>query len=80
MEHMDYIRRMMAYSDQVHTFNFAKKKSMEEGRQEGLEEGLEKGKLEGKREDAKAMLADGLDPARVARITKLPKKQIMALR
>jgi hypothetical protein len=62
MEHMDYIRRMMAYSDQVHTFNFAKKKSMEEGRQDGLKEGLEKGRLEGKREDAKAMLADGLTP------------------
>jgi hypothetical protein len=29
---------------------------------------------------AKSMLAYGLDPVAVARITKLPKKQIMAMR
>jgi len=31
----------------------------------------------GVRQTAKSMLADGLDPARVARITNLPKAQIM---
>jgi predicted transposase/invertase (TIGR01784 family) len=68
MEHMDYIRKMMAYSDSVHSLEFAKKK--------GLEEGMRKGKQEA----AQSMLAEGLDPALVARITKLPKKQIMAMR
>jgi hypothetical protein len=68
MEHMDYIRQMMAYSDRVHALDFAKKK----GRLEGEAIGMEKA--------AKSMLAEGLDPAIIARITKLPKKQIIALR
>jgi predicted transposase/invertase (TIGR01784 family) len=44
------------------------------------EEGEKKGFVDGMLKAAKSMLADGLDPARVARITKLPKKQVMALR
>jgi predicted transposase/invertase (TIGR01784 family) len=40
----------------------------------------EEGFVDGMLKAAKSMLADGLDPARVARITKLPKKQVMALR
>jgi len=39
----------------------------------------ERGFGKGVRRTAKSMLADGLDPTRVARITQLPKKQIMAL-
>jgi predicted transposase/invertase (TIGR01784 family) len=46
----------------------------------GRAKGIARGKQEGKLEDAKSMLAEGLDPALVARVTKLPKKQIMAMR
>jgi hypothetical protein len=37
-------------------------------------------KKQGRMETAKAMLKDGLNPTRVARITKLPKEEILALR
>jgi hypothetical protein len=40
------------------------------------EEGIEIGVIK----TTKSMLAEGLDPALIARITKLPKKQILAMR
>jgi len=55
-------------SDYENTIEYAKK------------EGLEKGVLKGILKTAKNMLKDGISPARVARITQLPKEQIMALR
>jgi hypothetical protein len=39
-----------------------------------------KAEVRGFMKAAKSMLAYGLDPVAVARITKLPKKQIMAMR
>jgi predicted transposase/invertase (TIGR01784 family) len=42
--------------------------------------GIAKGRVEGFMKAAKRMLADGLSPARVARITNLPKEQILAMR
>jgi predicted transposase/invertase (TIGR01784 family) len=48
--------------------------------EEASDEWFKKGMNEGKQEDAQSMLAEGLDPALVARITKLPKEQIMAMR
>jgi predicted transposase/invertase (TIGR01784 family) len=42
----------------------------------GKADGIDKGILK----SAKAMLADGLSTTRVARITNLPKKQILAMR
>jgi hypothetical protein len=42
--------------------------------------GLKRGLTQGIIETAKSMLKEGLDFALVARITKLPKKQVMALR
>jgi predicted transposase/invertase (TIGR01784 family) len=50
------------------------------GRARGIAKGIAKGKEEGKLEDAQSMLAEGLDPALIARITNLPKKQILAMR
>jgi len=44
------------------------------------ERSKERGRREGKREDAKNMLAEGFEPALIARITKLPKARIMALK
>jgi len=47
-----------------------------EGRAEGREEGLELGKAEAKLEIAKAMLAEGIDPALVERATGLSRAMI----
>jgi len=63
-----YEANMKYSSDYENTIEYAKK------------EGLEKGVLKGLLKAAKNMLKDGLSPARVARITQLPKEQIMALR
>jgi hypothetical protein len=38
------------------------------------------GRKQGKLDDAKIMLADGLEPRLIARYTKLPLKQIRAIR
>jgi len=62
-EFMQYEREMMAFSDHAHALEFADKK------------GFGKGVLA----VAKSMLQDGLSLARIARITKLPKEQIIAL-
>jgi predicted transposase YdaD len=74
------------------TIDYAKKTSRQEGVAKGRKEGVAIGKTRGiaigrkegvaigKSEDAKSMLAYGLDPTAVARITKLPKKQILAMR
>jgi predicted transposase/invertase (TIGR01784 family) len=65
---MSYEREMKYYSDYVHTVAFAEKK------------GVEKGEKRGVLRTAKNMLKDGLSLTRVARITKLPKEEILALR
>ncbi|MDR2732547.1 MAG: hypothetical protein LBB36_04940 [Fibromonadaceae bacterium] len=65
---MDYKSEMKRFSDHANALAYAKKK--------GVLQGIAKGMLKA----AKSMLAEGLDPALVARITKLPKKQVMALR
>jgi hypothetical protein len=53
---------------------------MEKGLQEGLQKGLEKGKLEEKRKIALEMVKEGLSTQLIARITKLNKEEIEALR
>ena len=68
----DYEANMKYSSDYENTIEYAKK--------EGLEKGEKKGVLKGILKTAKNMLKDGISPARVARITQLPKEQIMALR
>lgn len=50
-----------------------------EGKLEGKIEGKIEGKLEGKLETAKAMLAEGLDPSLVIKVTKLPAEEIERL-
>jgi predicted transposase/invertase (TIGR01784 family) len=71
-ELMSYEREMKYFSDYAHTVEFVEKKGMEKG----MEKGVKKGILQ----TAKAMLKDGLDLAFIARYTKLPKKEILALR
>jgi predicted transposase/invertase (TIGR01784 family) len=63
-ELLDYEESMKYMDDNRAIIDYAKKE----------------GEARGFMKAAKFMLADGLDPARVARITKLPKKQIMAMR
>ena len=52
-----------------------KKREREKGKQEGLKEGAQNSKIE----IAKAMLADGMDISRVAKLTNLSVKEVAAL-
>ncbi len=67
-----YEAAMMNRYDYEATIAYAKKEGIGIGEERGIGKGLLR--------TAKSMLIDGIEPARVARITKLPKKQIMALR
>jgi predicted transposase/invertase (TIGR01784 family) len=51
----------------------------DEGLQEGLKKGLQQGRQEGIRDTARAMLAEGLEPAFVAKVTGLPMREVAAL-
>ncbi|MHB1681655.1 MAG: Rpn family recombination-promoting nuclease/putative transposase [Bacilli bacterium] len=62
-----YINRDMAIRD------------LNQMKREAREEGLEEGKLEGKLETAKAMLEDGLNVARVSRLTGIPIEELERL-
>ena len=55
------------------------KREREKGKQEGLKAGKEAGKQESKIEIAKAMLAEGMEISKVARLTKLSIKEVTAL-
>jgi predicted transposase/invertase (TIGR01784 family) len=63
-ELMDYESDMKRFSDHMNALAYADEK------------GVKKGILQ----TAKSMLKDGISPMRVARITKLPRKEILALR
>ena len=52
-----------------------KKREREKGKQEGLKEGAQNSKIE----IAKAMLADGMEIAKVAKLTNLSVKEVTAL-
>jgi predicted transposase YdaD len=78
-----YRKSMRNIDERQLVIDFAEKKSeakgIAKGRREGRAKGVAVGEARGFMKAAKSMLADGLSPARVARITKLPKKQIMAM-
>ncbi len=75
-----YEAAMMNRYDYEASIAYAKKTGVVEGIGIGEKRGISIGVGKGVLRTAKSMLRDGLEPARVARITKLPKKQIMALR
>jgi len=52
----------------------------EQGLQKGIEQGIEQGVLNEKREIARSMLADGMELARITRLTGLSEAEIIALR
>ena len=55
-------------------------KGMEKGMERGMEKGLRRGREQGREEIARGLLATGADPEFVARITKLPLKEIEKLK
>jgi predicted transposase/invertase (TIGR01784 family) len=63
-------------NDYLNAMNTAKKR----GIAEGIEKGIERGKAEALRETARSMLAEGMAPASIAKITSLPIGEIEALR
>jgi predicted transposase/invertase (TIGR01784 family) len=79
-ELLDYEESMKYMDDNRAIIDYAKKEGRREGEARGIAIGRARGKAEGFMKAAKSMLAYGLDPVAVARITKLPKKQIMAMR
>ena len=66
-ELMDYESDMKRFSDHANALAYAKEK--------GVTQGITQGVMQ----TAKNMLKEGLKPTLVARITKLPKEQILAL-
>jgi len=74
-----YEANMKYISDYNNTIEYAKKEGVAIGEARGVARGEKQGFLKGILQTAKNMLAEGFDPACVARITKLPKKQVMAL-
>jgi len=75
MEWSEYISRHKAKHDRYAEKKYAMEKGMAEGRAEGLAEGLAMSRSE----IARNMLGDGVEPALVARYTKLPLKAVKAL-
>jgi predicted transposase/invertase (TIGR01784 family) len=71
-----YEANMMNRYDYEATIAYAKK----EGETRGLEKGVSIGFEKGKSEIARSMLSEGMEPALVARYTKLPLKAVKALR
>jgi len=71
-ELMDYESDMKRFSDHANALAYAKEKGIAIGDAKGVKRGI--------LQTAKSMLKDGLSPMRVARITKLPRKEILALR
>ena len=71
----------MKYLDDYNaTIEYAKKEAKREGMEKGVAIGKKKGFVDGILQAAKNMLNEGLKPRTVARYTKLPLEQIMALK
>jgi len=65
---MNYESDMKRFSDHMNALAYAEEK------------GIAKGEVKGLKRAARNMLNEGLNPTLVARITKLPRKEILALR
>jgi flagellar biosynthesis/type III secretory pathway protein FliH len=95
MEKEEYKKSVLEYEDVQAAVQYARELGIEEGREQGLEQGreqgleqgreqgLEQGRKEGreveKRLLARNMLAEGLEPATVAKISGLTEGEILAL-
>ncbi|MCL2337851.1 MAG: hypothetical protein FWC60_10560 [Firmicutes bacterium] len=56
-----------------------REEALEEGLEKGREEGLEKGREEKAIDIARKLLAEGISPKQIARVTELPIEQIIAI-
>lgn len=87
MEKKEYKKSVLEYYDVQDAMRCVREEGREEGRAEGLERGLEEGREQGreegraveKRQLARNMLAEGLDPAKVAKISGLTVAEVLAL-
>jgi len=80
VELRDYEANMKYLDDYNATIEYAKKEAKREGMEKGVVIGKKEGFIDGILQTAKNMLNEGLKPRTVARYTKLPLEQIMALR
>ena len=79
MEKKIYVRNVLEYADVKESLMCERKYGRELGREEGLEQGLEQGREEERHQLALNMIAEGLAPDVVARITGLTEKEVLAL-
>ena len=79
MEKEEYAKSILEYDDVKDAIEYNRRLALEEGRKEGREEGREEGRGEEKRLLALNMLAEGIAPAMVARISGLTEDEVMAL-
>ena len=84
MEKQDYVKSLMDYPSVHEMVECERKEAKEEGIQIGIQMGIEQGMRQGetntKCQLARNMLAEGLDPAMVAKIAELTEAEVLELR
>lgn len=87
MEKEEYKKSVLEYEDVQEAVRYARELGIEQGREQGLEQGREEGRKQGilqgeinaKRLLARNMLAEGLEPATVAKISGLTEEELQEL-
>ena len=87
MEKKEYKKSVLEYADVQDAIRCAKENSLkegiekgrEEGREQGMQQGMQQGEANAKRLLARNMLAEGLGPDIVARISGLTEEEVLAL-
>ena len=83
MEKKEYKKSVLEYADVQDAIRCARQNSLEEGREQGREEGREEGIEQGREVErrllAMNMVAEGITPAMVARISGLTEEEVLGL-
>ena len=83
MEKQDYVKSLMEYPCVQDMMERERAEAKEEGIQIGIEQGREEGREEGRKAEKRLlvrnMLAEGLDPAVVAKVAGLTEEEIQAM-
>ena len=87
MEKEEYKKSILEYEDVQAAVQYAREqgleqglaRGLEQGLEQGLDQGLEQGRVAEKRQIARNMLAEGLDPATVAKISGLTEDELQDL-
>ena len=79
MEKKEYKKSVLEYADVQDAIRCAKENSLKEGIEKGREQGIQQGEDNTKRLLARNMLAEGLGPDIVARISGLTEEEVLAL-